>query len=84
MSERGAVSAAELSCAISLRALVGVGLSFSGPVTPDGRILRADVPPANRTRIEAGRFAAQGALMGAVALVLRRHRRLLRRHGRLN
>jgi predicted NBD/HSP70 family sugar kinase/predicted transcriptional regulator len=39
-------------------------------------IKHADAPEANRTRIEVGRFAAQASLMGAVALVLRRHGRL--------
>ena len=35
-----------------------------------------DAPEGGRTRIEAARFGAQGPLMGAVALVLRRHGRL--------
>jgi len=35
-----------------------------------------DVPAALRTRFKTARFAAQGPLMGAVALVLRRHGRL--------
>ncbi len=39
-------------------------------------IKRADVPEAQRTRIELGRFTANNALMGAVALVLRRQGRL--------
>ncbi len=39
-------------------------------------IKRADVPEAQRTRIEVGRFVANNVLMGAVALVLRRHGRL--------
>ena len=30
---------------LSPRALLGVGVSFSGPVTPDGRILRASIVP---------------------------------------
>ena len=30
---------------LSLRTLLGVGLSFSGPVAPDGRILRASIVP---------------------------------------
>jgi predicted NBD/HSP70 family sugar kinase len=39
-------------------------------------IKRADTPEAQRTRIEFGRFTANNALMGAVALVLRRQGRL--------
>ncbi len=39
-------------------------------------IKRADVPETQRTRIELGRFSANNALMGAVALVLRRQGRL--------
>lgn len=36
-----------------------------------------DVPQEQRTRIECASFAAQAPLLGAVALVLRRHRRLI-------
>jgi predicted NBD/HSP70 family sugar kinase len=35
-----------------------------------------DVPQEQRTRIECASFAAQAPLLGAVALVLRRHGRL--------
>ena len=39
-------------------------------------IKRADIPESQRTRIVLGRFTASNALMGAVALVLRRQGRL--------
>jgi predicted NBD/HSP70 family sugar kinase len=65
--------------------IVGGGGALAGPLLMDPLVAayerhtlikRADVPEAQRVKITVGRFTENDSLLGAVALVLRRHGRL--------